>query len=138
MRAFIAAAIMADAGLVLWGPVIALVTGIAVALIGGKVQLRAVEQTTEVNESSVLLTGYNQLVASLQRQVADVQSDYNDLRERATKAESAAEEAVRALEAAKLDYNRQITELRNTHERDLALLHAEIANLRVLNNERNR
>lgn len=126
----IGAMIAVDA-LVFWGPVIALVTAVMTAIIAGKVQLSAVNKTAATNESSILLTGYNQLVAALQQQVSEVQNDYNDLRERATKAELASEHAQKELIAARADYTRQIAEMRNKHDRDLALLHAEIASLRV-------
>lgn len=130
MRLYAIAAMLAVDALVLWGPIIALVAAVLTAVIAGRVQLSAVNKTAATNESSILLTGYNQLVAALQQQVAEVQKDYNDLRERAIKAEASAAEAVVALRAAKVDYNRQISELSAKHDKELAILHAEMASLR--------
>lgn len=125
-----AGAMLAVDALVLWGPIIALVAAVLTAVIAGRVQLSAVNKTAATNESSILLTGYNQLVAALQQQVSEVQKDYNDLRERAIKAEASAMEASVALRAAKADFSRQISELTVKHDRELAILHAEMASLR--------
>lgn len=145
--ALVAAAIFADS-LVVWGPVIALVTAVLVALIAGRYQLKSAETTQKTAEDSVLLSGYNQLVSALQSQVNEVQQDNRNSTERAITAEATAHRAILATQEcerrgesdkaefqAKLDqlvrkHNTDIAELKSKHDRELAALSREIAVIR--------
>lgn len=137
-------AIVAVETIVLWGPIIALVTAITVAVITSKSQVRAAEKTAQSAESSILLTGYNQLVASLQQQVSEVQKDYDDLRERAIRAETAAEAAQAATvdcerhrHTDRADHARAIQDMNDKHDRQMALMHAELAAMKETIKENN-
>lgn len=138
-----------SASLAIWGPIIALVSGVTVAVVTGVFSSSDHKADNKTANEEVLLTAYNQLVSILQAQINEVQKDNMDSTARAIQAEATAQRAILATqecekrrEEDRKEYQAQlqgvidkqeadIQMLIQKHDRELAALSREIAVIRA-------
>ena len=131
-----------------WSPAFVVAASVIVAFVTGKYQVKSVRTSPKSAEDSVLLTGYNQLVSSLQQQINEVQADNVASTARAIQAEATAQLAILAtqecekrreedrrqyqdqIDAIVAKQKADISMLTAKHDRELAALSREIAAIR--------
>lgn len=104
---------------VIIAPLVALLGGVGVAFINARSQVRTVATQKSSTDATTVINGWEKLNLALERQIADLRHEVAEANERAERAELAAAEANRRLDA-------QLAR----HERELEGLHAELAELR--------